>query len=177
MTKTALMLDKLTPSAKIVDGILILTLPDAIRPVVWQMELGQAKTSAMEVRDNPDGTFVLMLKTGRQDVQEVATYATQDQAVRALIAVSKTLHTAQGLLRPANANLNPHHLPAIIPDSEAGRTKLARVGLAVILIAALVFAVSRMGPSNGPTNISPAAGPSASGATGEGVDADDFLSE
>ena len=42
---------KYTSSAKIVDGILVLSLPDAIHPVVWQMELGQSKSSALEIRE------------------------------------------------------------------------------------------------------------------------------
>ena len=62
------MTEKLIPSAKIVDGILILSLPDALRPVVWQMELSQSRTSALEVREHEDGTYHLTLKPPRQDV-------------------------------------------------------------------------------------------------------------
>ena len=50
-------------SAKVVDGNLILSLPDAINPVVWRMELGSVKASAMEVKkDAADGTFTLSQK-------------------------------------------------------------------------------------------------------------------
>ena len=65
----ALFINKLTggfsASAKVVDGTLILSLPDAISPVVWRMELGHAKSSAIEVREQDNGTFMLTLKTAR----------------------------------------------------------------------------------------------------------------
>src|SRR5690606_21303301 len=52
-------------SASVVDGTLIISLPDAITPVVWRFALGQAKASALEVRPQDDGTFMLLLKTPR----------------------------------------------------------------------------------------------------------------
>lgn len=168
------MLDKLAPSAKIVDGILVLTLPDAIRPVVWQMELGQTKSSGMEVRELNDGTFVLMLKTPRQDVQEIAPYAKREHAIRALLAVSKALESAQGLLRGANNN----HLPVIIPETAVGRTKMTRIAIGLVLVLGLLFLFTRMGPPN-PESLTPAAGTTAAPTTttGEPLSADDYLSQ
>lgn len=179
------MLDKLTPSAKIVDGILIITLPDAIRPVVWQLELGLSKSSAMEVREQEDGTFLLMLKTPRQDVQEIAPYATRDLAVRALMAVSKALEGAQGRLRGANSN-NPSQLPAVIPGMSSitgsssgsatqGGNKALRLLIGGLIILALLYGLTRLAPP-APVDFSTDAAPSEARAqTGEAISAEDYL--
>ncbi len=175
MIKSAMMNEKLVPSAKIIDGILVLTLPDALRPVVWQMELGQTKTSAVEVREQNDGTFILMLKTGRQDVQEIAPYASRELAVRALLTLSKAMEGAQGRLRGANNNLNPNHLPALIPQTEEGRSKAGRMIAGVLILLALAFFFTRMTPSpttSLPTDNAPVAAPAK---IGEPQSAEDYL--
>lgn len=175
MIKSAMMNEKLVPSAKIIDGILVLTLPDAVRPVVWQMELGQTKTSAIEVREQNDGTFILMLKTGRQDVQEIAPYATRELAVRALLTLSRAMEG--GRLRSANNNLNPNHLPALIPQTEEGRSKAGRMVIGVLVLLALVFLFTRMTPpaptTSFPSDNTPAA--AAPAKIGEPQSAEDYL--
>ncbi len=176
MIKSAMMNEKLVPSAKIVDGILVLTLPDALRPVVWQMELGQTKTSAVEVREQNDGTFVLMLKTNRQDVQEIAPYASRELAVRALLTLSRAMEGGQGRLRSANNNLNPNHLPALIPQTEEGRSKAGRMVAGVLILLALVFLFTRMTPSpttSFPSDSAPAA--AAPAKIGQPQSAEDYL--
>jgi hypothetical protein len=180
------MLDKLTPSAKIVDGVLVITLPDAIRPVVWQLELGLSKSSAMEVREKDDGTFLLVLKTSRQDVHEIAPYATRDLAVRALMAVSKALEGAQTGLRGANSN-NPYHLPAVIPGmasvasqhSSSGvntGSKTARLLVGGVIILALIYGVTRLGPpAPSDFNATTSTTVNSRAQTGEAISADDYL--
>ncbi len=90
------MAEKSTATAKIVDGILVISLPDAINPIVWQMELGQSKASALEVRAGADGTHILTLKTPRQDVQDIAAFTNRDHAVKALMTVSTALENGTG---------------------------------------------------------------------------------
>ena len=177
MIKTAMMNDKLVPSAKIVDGILVLTLPDALRPVVWQMELGQTKTSAVEVREQNDGSFILMLKTARQDVQEIAPYASRELAVRALLTLSKAMEAGQGRLRSANNNLNPNHLPALIPQTEEGRSKVGRMVIGLIVILGLIFLFTRMTPPAPTTSFSQDSAPVAAAPAkiGEPQSAEDYL--
>lgn len=176
MIKTAMLNEKLVPSARIVDGILILTLPDAVRPVVWQMELGQTKTSAVEVREQNDGTFVLMLKTGRQDVQEIAPYATREQAVRALLTLSRAMESGQGRLRSTNNNLNPNHLPALIPQTEEGRSKAGRIIAGFVILLALAFLFTRMTPPSPTTSLSSTvSAPAAPAKIGQPQSAEDYL--
>ena len=51
-------------SASVVDGKLILSFPHAQTPVIWQMDLAEAKASALEVLKAEKGTdFTLTLKT------------------------------------------------------------------------------------------------------------------
>ncbi len=110
-----MMAEKYTSTAKVIDGILILSLPDAISPVVWQMELGQSKSSALEIRNLEDGKFILTLKTPRQDVLDIATYANRDLAIKALLATSQALEKAQGRLKSGASGYQPplYPLPAL----------------------------------------------------------------
>jgi len=103
-------MEKIVSTAKVIDGTLILTLPDAIRPVVWQMQLGQTKSSALEVREQ-NNSWILYLKTPRMDVMEIAPFATKEAAVRALLAVSKAMEKAQGHFNAGSG----YPVPAVIP--------------------------------------------------------------
>lgn len=88
-------------SARVVDGKLILSFPHAITPVVWQMDLTQAKSSALEVHENKDkGTATLVLKTPGGANTDIAPFEQKAQAVSALMAVSRALESAQGQIRP-----------------------------------------------------------------------------
>lgn len=143
------MTEKLIPSAKVVDGILILSLPDALRPVVWQMELGQSRTSALEVREQEDGTCHLTLKTPRQDVLEMAPYATKAQAIKALQTVATAMEKAHGQLRPyihtagagpeKGVSLPPHTVPPISYPAEKQDGLASRSGSLRLLALVLVF--------------------------------------
>ena len=185
----ALFINKLTggfsATAKVVDGTLILSLPDAISPVVWRMELGHAKSSAIEVREQDNGTFMLTLKTPKGDINDIAPYDSRAKAVTALVAISRAMEHAHGEIHPANA-------PGTAAEAPARRTKgesrggsiltgLAGLGLVIVLIMVLM----RLNPL--PTGIDPASGdmaaaPSAASGfmsstpAGEPVSADDFLS-
>ena len=106
------MSQKYTSTAKVIDGVLILSLPDAITPVVWQMELGQSKSSALEIRTVSDTQFLLTLKTPRQDILDIAAYENRDQAIKALMVISQAMEKAQGQLKSA-APANSYPVPAI----------------------------------------------------------------
>lgn len=107
-------MEKFNTSAKVIDGTLILTLPNAVRPVVWQMQLGQTKSSALEVREQNDGNWLLVLKTPRMDVMEIAPFATKEKAVKALMAVSRAMEKAQGQIASYSGNA-AYPVPAVIP--------------------------------------------------------------
>ena len=93
------MMDSITggykSSAKVAGGTLVLSLPDALTPVVWRMDLGTAKTSAIEVRENEDGHYDLVLKTPKADAHKIATYEFKIKATQALMAVTKAMSKAE----------------------------------------------------------------------------------
>ena len=91
-------------TAKVVDGNLILNLPDAINPVIWRMELGNVKASALEVRAN-DNLFLLALKTPKGEVHDIAPFENRDRAVYALMQVSHALGKAEGKMTPPPATI------------------------------------------------------------------------
>ncbi len=107
-------------SARVVDGKLILSCPGAINPIVWQMDLIQAKASALEVRENAkEGRFTLTLKATKGEVVEIAPFATKDQAVEALMAAARALENAHGQIRPVAGGA------AASSDTGASRTTQA----------------------------------------------------
>lgn len=96
-------------SARVVDGKLILSFPGALTPVLWQMDLQEAKASAIEILEkenqtnhnqNDEKISVLTLKTPKGEKVEIAPFEDKDKALKALLAISKALENAQGQIRP-----------------------------------------------------------------------------
>lgn len=187
-------MEKYVTTAKVVDGTLILTLPEAIRPVVWQMQLGQTKSSALEVREQGD-TWLLVLKTPRQDVLEIAPFANRNTAVKALMAVARAMEKAQGQLGgQANYTGSPAYpVPALIGSTAASwlcrivkwffYLLLAAITFILIVIAALKLTAPEenqgMDSSSAgqlqQTGPAPSSGMPAEPPIGAPVSADDFL--
>ena len=175
-------------TASVVDGTLILSLPDALTPVVWRLDLGHAKASALEVREDADGNFVLLLKTPRGDVNDIARFATRGRAVAALMSVTRAMEQSHGQFRPAAYEGGPYnaaHLP--VPVRKKGKAAASQgqgngrglLGglVAIALIIILGGIMLNMGPKPVSSNaaLSPAAGIAPSQAAGVPVSADDFL--
>lgn len=135
-------------SAKIVDGNLILSLPDAINPVVWRMELGSVKSSALEVRQASDaGPHLLSLKTPKGDVHDIAPYAAREDAVRALMRVSAALQGGQGKIIPATTAFPADSATSVSTENGGMKWLLALGGvLAVIFLFAYVSGSTPQAP-------------------------------
>jgi hypothetical protein len=167
-------------SAKVVDGSLILSLPDAVSPVVWRMELGSVKSSALEVREKGD-LFVLTLKTPKGDVSEVAPFTERGRALRALMAVSSAMENAHGEIRGQAANDETGEAVAPVRRRKSkGNFTAGLIGVAVL--AVLVFALMRLTPSaplqmqaSEPGEASSVNGQANTEATGVPLSADDYL--
>ncbi len=135
--------DAPVPAARVVDGNLILSLPDAINPVVWRMELGSVKASALEVRQTAGGgVYSLMLKTPKGEAHEIAPYATRESAVAALMEVSGALQSAQGQIAPDAA---PHVSAAPAAKERDGMKWIAALAGVVALIFLFSF-IGRLTP-------------------------------
>lgn len=89
-------------SAIVVDGKLILTFPDAISPVVWQMDLADAKASALEIEEDPaNNHHKLVIKTAKGERVDVAKFSNRTEALAGLMAAAGALENAQGQIRAA----------------------------------------------------------------------------
>jgi len=175
-----------TSSARVVDGTLIISLPQAITPVVWRMELGHVRASALEVRQQ-ENAYVLTLKTPKGDVNDIAPFDTRGKAVQALMAVSRAMEHAHGQMRPSYTAANETGVTSMqAPRAEnvkTGSTKgqFATGIIGTILLLGLIAIFVNM--SKAPHDIAPAGGEHAavsahgSAPTNTGVpeSADDFL--
>lgn len=144
--------DTYESSAKVVDGNLIISLPDALNPIVWRMELGSVKASALEIRPHAnDGTFILSLKTAKGDVHEIAPFTSREIAVRALMRVSNALQGASGKMTApsftgpgvSTAQEMPSR-PAIYGASGASALKWIVALVGVIIVIFLFAQMSNM---------------------------------
>ena len=136
-------------SANVVDGKLIMTFPDAVTPVLWQMDLADAKASALEVREGKAGGFTLTLKTAKGETLDIAPFENKEQAVDGLMAASRALNGAQGQIRPAGlattGMLAGVQAPA--PRPHAHRGGWGGVVITLLVIAALFFVWTMMSAS------------------------------
>ncbi len=130
-------------SANVVDGKLILSLPEALTPIVWQMDLSDAKASAFEVIEQGGNFSLTSKKQGSEKKDTIATFATRSDSVDALMATSHALASAHGHIRTEAANINapnntqaPQHTTVYHtqkPKGGAGKWIIAIVCLLVIL--------------------------------------------
>lgn len=180
-------------SAKVVDGTLILSLPDAVTPTVWRLDLGQVKASAIEVRTQNDGLFILTLKTPKGDIHDIAPFDSRAKAVSALMAVSSAMENAQGQIKPMifSANDRPdgqgqrYPVPALYRQSTSG-SSAGKIAAALVVLVIIGFAATMI-LGNGPRQYALTAASenaalqgaggsgNAANATGIPMSADDFL--
>lgn len=180
--------DVYSATAKVVDGNLILSLPDAVNPVVWRMELGSVKASALEVRKGSvEGQSLLILKTPKGETHEIAPYDSREKALSALMQVSNALQTADGKMaagnrQPATANSNQPSSP-LPADGTTGSNAikwLVALGIVLAVIALFAYLGSLGAPemSSGVSDSATVTGPAngnASGQSGVPESANDIL--
>ncbi|MFN3700455.1 MAG: hypothetical protein ACK4VI_02920 [Alphaproteobacteria bacterium] len=187
-------------NAVVVDGKLILSFPEAITPIVWQIDLQDAKSSSFEVVEDKDSFALTTKKQGAQKKDVIAPFAQKQDAVNALMATSYALQGAHGKIsglsvagsdnsasnaaKHAPAQSFPHgYAPLIIEKSKGGFGKWLVVIIALILIIVMFSMMNAMRPgapgsvdnAAGFGNRAGAGGTPASESSGVPVSADDFL--
>lgn len=174
-------------TASVVDGTLILSLLDAVTPTVWQMELGHARASALELRKQDDNNFLLVLKTPRGDVHDIAPFDNRGRAVAALQAASRAMEQARGQLRPvSNGEYRSNTLPALYQTKHADNGKAGKIFAGIIVAAVIVIALNialtsgRPVPPQSVTSMTTASAATNTPATarpeaGAPISADDYL--
>jgi hypothetical protein len=167
-------------SARVVDGKLILSLPEAITPVVWQMDLNQAKASALEVHVKEASTFnALILKTPKGENIEIAVFETREQAVAGLMAAAAALENAQGQIRPFTQDMPAtaaQYNAAPAPRGSVFKT-IGMVAAGLLFLFVLINIWGAMMPRQ-PGGLEPAAGSAPeinAPEAGVPLSADDFL--
>lgn len=169
--------DNTRASARVIDGKLILSFPDAMTPVLWQMDLSDAKASALEVQeDKKEKIFTLMLKTARGEAVKVASFTERSAALGGLMAAANALSSAHGQIRSATAGQD--NLPGT-PVRQRGIGRWGSVALFILLLFILIniWGAFAPRPSNS-TKIAPMSATSGTPSTGEAgvpMSADDFL--
>ncbi|MCB9987762.1 MAG: hypothetical protein H6868_00345 [Rhodospirillales bacterium] len=176
-------------NAKVVDGVLILSLPDAISPLVWRLDLDKATNAALEIQESEDGTFLLCQKPEKGTAKTIAPFATRKKAVRALMVASHAMENApptviKTVATPANnqestgSRATVVTAPAAPPSEKKGKSALTAV-IGIILLLGLIFLLLNMGPQTiggmPEQNANMAAGTSSGNTAGTPVSADDFL--
>jgi len=178
-------LDRITgkhkTSAKVVDGTLVLSILNSTSPVVWQWNLSDVKASALEVRNSDDEKATLVLKTPKGDVQSVAEFETQNEALKALMSVSNAMENAQGHIKSEkNIERGNNNTQTPINNQTKGENLKILGGLAaIILILGLFMWMQKITPNRLDNNIAlsgAAENSSTTQDTGVPVSADDYLS-
>lgn len=175
----------LQSSIKIVDGKLILSLPNAQTPVVWQMDLESAQSAAFTVQENKKAkTFSLILKKENGETDEIAPFEDKETAIAVLMETSEALQSAHGQIKTSAATQQSNQQqPAAANSNAQGSDKLgAFLAACLVLVLIGVWMISSSVPNKiAGTNGVSTAGTSNANASprqsaGVAVSADDFLS-
>jgi len=165
-------------NASVVDGKLILSFPNAKTPVVWQMDLAQAKASALEVSDLKKDGFALVLKTPKGEVTQIAAFDEKEQSVDGLMAASKALESGGGQINPTASSV-PYRAISKPVGSGFWKKFFIVIGVLVaiyIVLNILLVTMTLQPPSGIQNNAHEAAGaPPSQTPSGVPVSADDFL--
>ena len=81
---------KHSASAKVVDGSLVLSLPDAVMPVVMRLSLDDVKSATLGVEEK-EGYFYLVVRFSETEARDIAPYDRREGAVNALMTASSAL--------------------------------------------------------------------------------------
>lgn len=86
------------PKAKVNGSLLVLSLPDAVTPTVWTLDLAQDGHGALKIIDGAEGQVTLVYSTGKKAGSEIeiAHYTRRGDGVRALVAATSALENASG---------------------------------------------------------------------------------
>ena len=170
-------MNKNKSSANVVDGKLILSFPGAVTPAVWQMDLNEAKASALEIIDQDEEQASLVLKTPRGETIEVSRFTSRDAALKALRAVSKALENAHGQIRAAHASGQDNIVHGPTSKEPRGMSGWLAGLMAVGLIVVLLTIWNALAPSShlGAGSVTASTANSPRDAVGVPLSADEYL--
>jgi len=165
--------NKYQTSAKIVEDTLILSLPDAVSPVVWRMDFSNIKEAAIEIKEKKNGSYSLVMKMPDGDIKDIAPFDDKDAAMHALMMASDAM--GGGFVKPTSKYKGAKTSD---DNSKIGQVVAGGAGLIIILI--MLFSFANIGPKSVKNTTGEAAqySPSSNSGhvdTGVPILADDFL--
>lgn len=132
--------DKSATSARVVDGKLILSCPQAVTPVVWQMDLNDVKASAIEVHaDDGTGQYTIALKAGKKATEDIAAFSAREEAVECLNSISYALENSYGKIRGGQDSANGHVSAAYAPPPKQRKPGRWIIAILAIILLAIAF--------------------------------------
>ena len=165
-------------SAKVADGRLILSLPDAETPVLWVMDLDEAATAVIRLEVDKQGNNILKKYGAKAAVETVAVYHRRKDAENALVKASAALENA----RNTRLRVGPNSQPVIVrPASLISRlfTTFLYIWFVVYLSSALLGMFTghtiQQPPQNNTTAATTTPDQKDMDAAGVPLSADDFL--
>jgi len=183
------LLSKTKSAAEIADNHLVLSLPEAIEPVVWRMSLDKIGTASFEVKplkDSEKAKLILKPKKGAAEI--IANFETKDEAVNALMIASKALQSGasqsakqqEKVIVKASGDSEASHETVVINNTNnKEKQKWAIAVLGAILVLGLYYYLTTLIPNSAQgfesSNNSFNSTLNPTDATGVPVSADDFL--
>lgn len=95
-----------SPQVTLRDRVLVLTLPDAVNPVIWQMDLGHVRSAALGVVSHADH-WQVRCRGDDGVIQDIALYPTRDQAMHVLTMIHSAIAAPD---EPAKPKAGPRHI-------------------------------------------------------------------
>ena len=162
----------------IVGGKLILSLPEAETPVVWQMNLDNAQASAFTIsEDKKKKIFTLLSKTQDGNENDIADFKQKDAAIAVLMQASEVLQNNVAVGVGVEVNQNAVAVGTKDKSDKYGAL-IAFFLIVVLFVVWMISASSNIedisGVSGGTSPSGVASSPRES--SGVPVSADDFLS-
>ena len=172
---------KIKSSAEVVDKHLILSLPNAIEPIVWRMDLSKMGTASFEIKKiKSSDAHKLVLKPKKGTAESIAQFEDKETALNALLQASEAMqrpeHSEQ-FAAPIN-NANNKQTTLTQPKNKSSN-KWLYLFLGFLAVIALYIYMTMQIPKKitRPTNNSETTIPSSNDKAPVGVplSADDFL--
>jgi len=82
-------------SAAISDGCLVVSLPDAVEPKLWRLDLSKAKEATFEIKSNEEQYDIISKKSARSKADVIGTFDDKDDALNTLLIISDALKTGK----------------------------------------------------------------------------------
>ena len=159
---------------KIVDGVMVMSLMEARKPLVWRIEVDKINAASLEIEGDDEAGYTLKLVEAGGASQDVAVFDAMDDAKAVLAqATQELLGVSSGAVGSSCC------APRVHAAGSSGKMHGFFAALTALIVLVVLVVAFASPPKTGVNNVSVVA-PTASsvgsaGGQGEAVSADDFL--